>query len=481
MPGLDRDALVARHAALMRPDACTAHRLRRPRRASTSTGSWRSAALRRLDRARRAAGRRCRGGRSRGPRPAAGASSSSTVPARPSRSSASATSACPRRIDDFHAISVAQRAARWALQLAPQPAAARGARLHVRRPLGVRHAPRRRARSRSAARSRRRSPCRPSPTSWPSSRASARRPSEAGGAGRIARDYLVGVFPLRFETSAQVGARARRPRRPRAARRRARPVPAGRRRGQRGGRARGRAGPHPSRAGLDRHRRRCRPASRTRLRDGRLRRGRGPVGRGRTVPASRLSGSRGRAAVIVVLGRPRVSGAEPRRRAGSRAAWPPRSRWPRPRRARPSSSWAASATTPRATRRRGAGPGRRGTRRAAARSVGAHAAASAAEDAVPGAAAPRRRGRRAGAALRARVSRPRGRRGPRPRRPAGSPGRRRLPRCGRWSSIASAGSVRSRTPCGERVTLLDAAAVVADARMARRRSRPSIRRWPGGR
>ena len=52
------------------------------------------------------------------------------------------------------------------------------------------------------------------------------------------------------------------------------------------------------------------------------------------------------------------------------------------------------------------------------------------EDAVRGAPAPRRSRRRAGTALRCRLPRARGDRGPRPGSAPSSPGRRRVPRCG---------------------------------------------------
>ena len=99
----------------------------------------------------------------------------------------------------------AQRALRRALRFAPQPAPARGARLHVRRALRVRHAPLSRAVRCAAWRSNRTSRRRLSPTSWPSStRIREAAPDEAEL--DAARDYLVGVFPLRFESSAQVAA-----------------------------------------------------------------------------------------------------------------------------------------------------------------------------------------------------------------------------------------------------------------------------------
>ena len=51
----------------------------------------------------------------------------------------------PRRIPDFHAVSVMARHPGWPVQFAPQHEAARGEGLHLRRGRGLRHAPRRRA------------------------------------------------------------------------------------------------------------------------------------------------------------------------------------------------------------------------------------------------------------------------------------------------------------------------------------------------
>ncbi len=98
-----------------------------------------------------------------------------------------------------------------------------------------------------------------------------------------ARDYLVGVFPLRFETPGPVVGALAGLADPRPAGRRAGPLPAGDRgRHDRGGPGRG--GPHPVRPRGDRPRRRCRRVRR-RSRGGRVRAGRRrarsrPPGRG---------------------------------------------------------------------------------------------------------------------------------------------------------------------------------------------------------
>ena len=89
------------------------------------------------------------------------------------------------------------------VQLAAQHEAPRGEGLHVRRERGLRPAPRPPVRSPRAPPSTPRSPPRRSPSCWPSSTGSARRRSTDAEL-RAARDYLVGVFPLRFETPGPV-------------------------------------------------------------------------------------------------------------------------------------------------------------------------------------------------------------------------------------------------------------------------------------
>ena len=92
---------------------------------------------------------------------------------------------------------------RRAVQLAAEHEAPRGEGLHVRRGRRLRPPPRRPARSPLAPRSTRRSPCPRSPTSLAELdriRDAASTPAELDAA----RDFLVGVFPLRFETPGPV-------------------------------------------------------------------------------------------------------------------------------------------------------------------------------------------------------------------------------------------------------------------------------------
>ena len=126
----------------------------------------------------------------------------------------------PRRIPDFHAVSVMSAIlgglfnSRLNLKLREEKGYTYGA------GAGLRHAPRRRAVRRPRRREHRGHRARPSWTCSPSSSGCATRRSTATSCD-AARDYLVGVFPLRFETAGRRRRRARRPGRPRPADRRA--------------------------------------------------------------------------------------------------------------------------------------------------------------------------------------------------------------------------------------------------------------------
>ncbi len=89
------------------------------------------------------------------------------------------------------------------VQLAPEHEATRGEGLHLRRRRRIRHAPRRRTVRGAGRRQHRRSPCPRSTTCSPSSTRIRDEPVTLAELA-AARDFLIGVFPLRFETAGAV-------------------------------------------------------------------------------------------------------------------------------------------------------------------------------------------------------------------------------------------------------------------------------------
>ena len=188
-------------SAASTPRRMTLDPRRRPGRRGRRPGD-RRAALRRLGGGRR--GRRA-GGRSAPTRPSTSARRIKVLH-RPGSvqteirighvGRAAADRGLPRGLGD-------ERDPRRAVQLAPEHEAARGEGLHVRRRRRLRPASRGRPVLGPGRGQHRGDRARPWSTCWPSSTGSARRRSPTAELA-AARDFLVGVFPLRFETPGPV-------------------------------------------------------------------------------------------------------------------------------------------------------------------------------------------------------------------------------------------------------------------------------------